>query len=255
MQFSYLKFDYYGESLAPADWCWQLHPYNHCNRLYYIRGGKGWYSNESGIRHPFRKGWIYFFPRGSTYYLCQDSEERLDHLYFDFLCVPLPSGTEILEIPAEGDAVLEHTLELLHIFVSKGIYPICPPALEVTHYVRHYFTALLEYLSERCGIQYTPSGAVQDAIIFMLEHFNEPITMNEVADKVGYNPKYFIRIFSAAMQSTPYQFLRDLRIGKALSLISSGTSVAAAAEAVGFQNASSLSNAIRKSHLTAPSQV
>lgn len=48
------------------------------------------------------------------------------------------------------------------------------------------------------------------------------------------------------LQITPYQFLRNLRINRALSLIKEGSGIAQAAAAVGFQHPSSLSNAIRQ---------
>ena len=36
---------------------------------------------------------------------------------------------------------------------------------------------------------------LQDSIIYMLEHFNEPVTVENLARQAGYHPKYFIKIF------------------------------------------------------------
>lgn len=244
MQISYLDFIYYGNEIAPVDWRWCCHPYNYCNRLYYINGGAASYIDKEGA-HPFVPGHIYFLPRSTNYRLVQQEDNRLDHLYFDFICTPIPCGTDVFDLNTANDEMIGHLIQTLKFFVNKEPY-YSRNAIKYRRYVSLGLTMLLEYLHENYALPFLFNSVLQDTIVYMVEHFSEPLTIKEIAARAGYNPKYFIRLFTEAMQITPYQFLRNLRINRALSLIKEGSGIAQAAAAVGFQHPSSLSNAIRQ---------
>lgn len=242
MQINYLNFIYYGNEIAPADWKWCCHPYNYCNRLYYINGGDASYIDKDGA-HKFLKGHIYFLPRSTNYRLVQDQNNRLDHLYFDFICIPIPCGTDVVALNTDNDEIISGFIQTLKQFVNKAPY-YSKESAPYRRYITLTLTMLLEYFHTKYALPFLFDSTLQDSIIYMLEHFSEPISVNEIARRAGYNPKYFIRLFTDAMQITPYQFLRNMRINRALSLIKEGSSISQAAIAVGFQHASSLSNAI-----------
>lgn len=242
MDITYLNFVYYGSETAPEKWNWNSLPYTYCNRLYYVRGGSAAYTDESGT-HTFKKNHLYLFPQTSNYTLSQDSENRLDHLYFDFLCVPLPYSSDITEIDTSGDTVIENAVNLLDYFVCK-VPSYKEESKKYQKYIKPVFLMLLDYIQDRYHVEFRPCGPIQDALVYMIEHFSEEITVNDIARYAGYNPKYFIRIFTKMMMVTPYQFLREMRLSKARALINSGSTVAQAAEATGFGYPSSLSNAL-----------
>jgi hypothetical protein len=56
---------------------------------------------------------------------------------------------------------------------------------------------------------------------------------------------HFIRRFRRAMGQTPYAYLRTYRLALAKQAIASGNTLTQAAEKVGYQNAASLSRALR----------
>ena len=121
MQINYLNFIYYGNEIAPADWKWCCHPYNYCNRLYYINGGDASYIDKDGA-HKFLKGHIYFLPRSTNYRLVQDQNNRLDHLYFDFICIPIPCGTDVVALNTDNDEIISGFIQTLKQFVNKAPY-------------------------------------------------------------------------------------------------------------------------------------
>ena len=237
MKVDYLKLLFSDDSVAPVNWHWQVLPHNYFNRIYYINGGDASYTDIDGT-HKFKKGHLYFLPRNAAYTLTQNAENRLDHLFFDFICMPLLSDGKIFEIVAEEDAVIQDFIKLLKSLIKNSSYK----SSRTTELV---FTALFEYILDKINASPVAFAPLQDSIIYMLEHFDEPITVEQLANKAGYHPKYFIKLFTEAMRITPYKFLKDLRINKAAVLINSGYTIQQAANAVGFQHASSLSNAIK----------
>ena len=80
---------------------------------------------------------------------------------------------------------------------------------------------------------------------YMRAHENERISVGELASRAGFELNYFIRRFKRAMGTTPYAYMRACRLMRAEELLSRGGSVTSAAELVGYENASSLSRAMR----------
>ena len=247
MKVDYLKVLFSDDSVAPKKWHWKSLPYNYCNRIYYINGGNASYIDIDG-KHKFKKGHLYFLPRNSAYSLEQDENDRLDHLYFDFICMPMLSDGKIFELKVEDDQIIQDFIVLLKKLVR--LKPLLNNSRKNEEFrnsrtVELVFTALFEYVLDKINAVPISFDPLQESIIYMLEHFCEPITIEQLANKAGYHPKYFIKIFTEAMHITPYKFLRDLRINKAAVLINSGYTIQQAADAVGFQHASSLSSAIK----------
>ncbi len=238
MKIDYLKLLYFDDSLAPVNWKWRTSSYNYFSRIYYVNGGNASYIDIDGT-HKFKKGHIYFLPKNSAYTLKQDENDRFDHLYFDFICMPLLSDGKILELNAEDDEIIQSFILLLKKLVKHK------PLLNDLKTTELVFTALFEYVLDKTNASPLSFDPLQESIIYMLEHFCEPITVEQLANKAGYHPKYFIKKFTEVMNITPYKFLRDLRINKAIVLLNSGYTLQQTAEAVGFQHASSLSSALK----------
>ena len=70
-----------------------------------------------------------------------------------------------------------------------------------------------------------------------------------------YKRQHFIRVFRRAMGITPYQYLRQVRLNRAASLLRRGQSVSGAAAACGFESAAALSHAMRKSRSVSPGEI
>ncbi len=247
MKIDYLKLLFSDDAVAPIEWQWKSLPYNYCNRIYYINGGDGAYIDMDGT-HKFKKGYLYFLPKNSSYSLVQNNDERLDHLYFDFIYMPMIDSDEIIEIDTKDDEVLCDFIALLKKLIKRA--PIVDNLrknedFKTQRTVKLVFNAMFEYLLDKINASFVAFAPLQDSVIHMLEHFDEPITIEQLAKKVGYHPKYFIKIFAQTMHVTPYKFLRDLRINKATALINSGYTVQQAAEMVGFRYAASLNKTIK----------
>jgi AraC-like DNA-binding protein len=135
-----------------------------------------------------------------------------------------------------------NTINILEI-LTKSI-SFSPDREQIKH-VTNFFDAILEYICERYQIEFISNKAIQTTVAYIYKHYSEPITVPELAALVYQNPNYFIRLFNKNMGITPYQYIRDVRLGNAVSLLRQGFSVKEAALMVGFQNPSSLSHALK----------
>ncbi|UVI29627.1 helix-turn-helix domain-containing protein [Paenibacillus spongiae] len=64
---------------------------------------------------------------------------------------------------------------------------------------------------------------VDQLVDFMEWRYKEEITLAALADLVHLNPSYLIRMFKKQKKVTPFEFLRDLRLKAAVSLLSGST--------------------------------
>lgn len=81
--------------------------------------------------------------------------------------------------------------------------------------------------------------AINRAVKYALEHFEEPIGVAEMAESSGLSRYHFSREFKKSMKTSPANFIRKLRLDKAVNMLQSGTMpVYAIAENCGFESSS-----------------
>ena len=88
--------------------------------------------------------------------------------------------------------------------------------------------------------------AIQQARLYIEEHFAMGVSLHELAEHVGLSPYYFLRVFRAEVGMPPYAYLESVRIGCAQRLIKSGRSLAEAAFESGFSSQSHMTNSFKK---------
>lgn len=90
------------------------------------------------------------------------------------------------------------------------------------------------------------SQRMQDALRYLFRHFREDITLATVAEKSGYTPNYFSRVFHESCGIRFVDFLARLRINYARTmLLTTSQSIAAIAQASGFSSPSNFFRAFR----------
>lgn len=230
---------------------WQLREPLHMQRLYYIKGGRGWFEAPDGKRTDFLPGKLYLHPFNLTDTFGHDPADPLDHLYFDFtstppiispapLCFDVPEGSPLrLQLAAVERYLADCTALPSHSY-SK-------PRIGFTAH-RQIMTGFLELLllllSTEHPLPFTDDSAVIDTLEHIRLDYASPLTVSDLAAQAGFELNYFIRRFRSVMGVTPYAYLRSWRLLKARELLSGGCTVARAAELVGYENASSLSRAL-----------
>jgi AraC-like DNA-binding protein len=91
-------------------------------------------------------------------------------------------------------------------------------------------------------------------IIFMREHLATPITLDQLAARAAFSRYHFIRKFAAATGLTPMQYLTDLRIEAARTLLATGIEpIARVGSLCGFASAANFARAFRNEVGCSPS--
>lgn len=91
------------------------------------------------------------------------------------------------------------------------------------------------------------------AKLFIDESFAEPIDVNNIADEAFFSKFHFIRLFKKIYGKSPHQYLKVVRIEKAMQLLRNGNPVSEVCYAVGFQSLPSFSGLFKKLVGSSPS--
>lgn len=86
------------------------------------------------------------------------------------------------------------------------------------------------------------SKEIENACLFMTEHFAEHITLEELCKYSGLSKSTLLRAFTRSKGVTPYRYLQTIRIGKAKELLEQGVPSVDAAIQTGFSDQSHFSN-------------
>lgn len=84
------------------------------------------------------------------------------------------------------------------------------------------------------------------AKLFIDASYAEPIDINNIADEAFFSKFHFIRLFKKIYGKGPHQYLKVVRIEKAMELLRAGHSVSDVCYSVGFQSLSSFSGLFKK---------
>ena len=93
----------------------------------------------------------------------------------------------------------------------------------------------------------TQNQTIEDIIEYIEANLNLRITLNQTADKFGFNPNYLSQLFSKHMGCTFIGYVNAQKINKAkLLLLESDAKVYEIAEKLGFENAFYFSKVFKK---------
>lgn len=87
---------------------------------------------------------------------------------------------------------------------------------------------------------------IVQAKMFIDANFASPIELDNFADEASFSKFHFIRLFKEIYSVTPHQYLIQVRIEKAKTLLQQGNCVSDTCFEVGFESTSSFSGLFRK---------
>lgn len=146
---------------------------------------------------------------------------------------------------------------LIHLFDKiRNFFRYSNPIVEsaLSDYITHILNAFLTLPSENNRTR-TYASTITDSISFINEHFNQNISLTEIASKANLSLYHFTRIFSKETGFTPHQYLIHTRISAAKYMLkSSETSIKDIAFSTGFHSESSFCSTFKKWEKMTPSQ-
>ncbi|ANY69038.1 hypothetical protein BBD42_23055 [Paenibacillus sp. BIHB 4019] len=98
---------------------------------------------------------------------------------------------------------------------------------------------ILEMLQQKqqLGIDSLPTEIVKQAAQYMREHVDEPLTLELLGKRFGYNPQYLARRFKELTMHSPIDYLIGLRIEKACHMLqNTDASIGDIAQSVGYED-------------------
>ncbi len=227
------------KGLAPPEWF--LSKELNLQRLYYIIGGSG-FIRENGSSRRLLPGCFYLLPSNLDLELYTLPSDPINHIYFDFFSTPPIISPEVIVYRSEGTAAT------LASFLDSTIMPrgSTVDKEDYDELMLELLRVSLMTLSSQKPIPFMNDRIVSETLDHIRRHYFEPITASQLASRLGFEVNYFIRKFRSLTGTTPYACLRSYRLARARELISAGETVARAAVMVGYENASSLSRALRE---------
>lgn len=79
-----------------------------------------------------------------------------------------------------------------------------------------------------------PPGVLEEACYLMAMQYSQPLTIRGVAARCGIRPDALSRLFHRRLRIPPREYLRNIRLKQAQSLLAGGHTVTEAAEQTGF---------------------
>ena len=179
-----------------------------------------------------------------------------DHTYFDFFCTPpLIFEQEICINPLEYP-IIKAVQEGL--FALAQAYPILT-VMEHNKYsdaITSLFSAFLDTIHNEYVLPTTSNHQISKMIEYIHLHFCENISVSELAEMLHLEENVFIRKFKKHIGTTPYQYIKNLKLTYAASMIRSDDyTLDTIASICGYSDASSLSHAIKNEYGKYPGQL
>lgn len=233
---------------------WWQNEHTHIQRLYYIVKGSGSYFDPDGTAHPFTAGNLYLFPYNFVSDFYSNPDDPFEHLYLDFFSNPPLIAEQPIILTVEPGSPLACLIEYTVTFLKKQDIDLRARSHITSHLARsterqilyECLRMMLLQISMETELPFAEDAVVKEALAYIHENFREPLTVDELAARVGFSTEHFIRRFKTVMQITPGAYLQKYRLFAASQMIKEGKSVKEAALYCGYDYSSSLCRALGK---------
>lgn len=235
-----------------------------CHTLSPIPYGRIW-DTAQALRLSMRQGMTPFHSRsielGAAAPVCDLTtvEQQRNALLFSWGAQPTQSLSlvraflEALCRLTPTQAVIENQLTVLldglklarHIPQALDVITHCATAEEFIERQVAFWTELVYSIPADTG---TSLEAYQSIRAYLKAHFNENVTLQEVAERFHFSPEYISRLFKSVDGQPPMKYLTTLRIEEAKKLITENgyLNLRLIAELVGYPDAHYFSRIFRK---------
>ena len=214
------------------------------NKLYYINSGT--INCKTATKDIIlEEGHLYLIPQNLNVTLMT---EHVDHSYFDFFTTPTIVLSDIIDIDLSVYPTINAAYSVLNQLVTHH-------SMSITHrdtrydLVKSYLNNLLFLINDEFEITIITDDVVHRAIEYIHTNYCNKISVTDLADMYHLEEGTFIRRFKKYTNTTPYKYLKTLRVNVAISLMEEKIyTLSEIAEMVGYSDAATLSHAITKNY-------
>ncbi len=216
------------------------------NRIYCVRSGQARFFDGKET-YVFEKGKVYFVPECEDFAPVADKNELFVHSYADFALISPIKCEHVIFSDIKDDESMRLAIDVFLHGCEKKIEMKEPTSASASS-LYSMFESAVSYLVTRVAednkVDFVSDSTVTHAIYIMNRRMNENLTVSDIAREVYMSEDGFIRKFSRLMGTTPYAYLKKLRLMTAMSMINDGENIACTAAAVGYSDAASLLHAL-----------
>ena len=237
----------------------------------FILSGEGRYRIEDRI-YSVKEGDLLILNPGVRHQAisCPDAEIPATEFFVGFSDIRLAGEPENFMLVPEGEYMIHTTGDL-----RQKLFKICS-TMEAENAVcrqGRYFMLkaylmqmLLLVIREQCeplekakGCSFESANkkyVVEQIVNYFEDHYNEKISLDQIAENMYLSPFYISKIFKSETGSTPIRHLINIRLEKAKELLESGYagSIQEVAASVGYDDAYHFSKLFKKHYGITPSQ-
>lgn len=246
------------------------HSHNHLE-LAFILSGTGRYRIEDEI-YSVQEGDLLIINPGVRHQAlcCPEAEQPATEFFVGLTDIRLPGFAEnCLPLPG-GECILHTTGDL-----KQKLFRLCS-SMEAENAVcrqGRYFMLksyviqmVLLVIREQCEPMERPQGyafesankkyVVEQIVTYFEEHYNEKISLDQIAENMYLSPFYISKIFKSETGDTPIHHLINIRLEKAKELLAGGCqgSIQEIAALVGYDDAYHFSKLFKKHYGITPTQ-
>lgn len=182
-----------------------------------------------------QKGDVLFFRQGTHYNAKVISQEPWEHIVIAFR-----TREELNDFLPDGATKVSHSNRFRELFrQAYGVWSECGIGYKIqTKAVIHQllFALIQENVSQIIGTN-AALQALKAASDYVEQNYREKITVEELAKISGYSPSHFTRVFTKIYDTSPIQYVNQIRIMHAKNLLRTGQyTIAQIAQECGFSN-------------------
>lgn len=248
-----------GEQLCPPGLFWGPGARSHY-LLVFVKSGQGIFRIRNRVYHLSNGATFCLFPEEQGYY-CADSSDPWEYCWIGL------DGSAVRRYLQQADITPENPIHLADKpqpfkSIYRQILALCihqQPALELRT-ISLLYELLYRYAT--CGnhneeISFSAATYfpyVEQAVEYIQTHYKSPLSVTGVAQEIGISREYLSTLFKQQYGISPAGYIREYRLFCAsLLLMTTGLSVAAIAEAVGFLDYNYFSSCFLQNYGMSPS--
>ena len=216
---------------VPSTYTWNGREFN--GFLYYVKGGHEFdFGNKTVVTHA---GDFVYVPYGSVYtnrLVSPDTEYyQVDFLLFsDAKPCCLLNDIRIIN----GRKATDYLVLMKEIYDLYSVRDSSRGLSCIGNICKLIDMIMLNY--ERAELKIKGSNTISKSISFIMEHYNEDISAEELAEVSNISVSNLEKTFKKCYGTTPINYRNAIRINEAKKLLLSGFSISDAAEKVGWPN-------------------
>ena len=221
----------YGRLYNPPNWFYN--PKVLTARLHYIINGTAYYKDSI----PLEPGCIYIFKCDPYFKACQDENDPVDHVFFDFISQTELIDDDYLKIDISDRPRLKKVLDSLTEDFDLHSYP---------HVVAEsYLNIILYELEDKLNRGKSYSEITSSALRYIHENPPSELAVANIADSLNININHLIRTFKKETGVTPLKYISLMKAELAVNYLRQGLKLEEIANKLGYSTVSALSVAFK----------